>query len=55
MAEMMKAMEQFTEKDWLDIPPDSRAGLVDLLNAWHNGQREEFLSQLPIDIRRQHE
>jgi hypothetical protein len=55
MAEMMKAMEKFTEKDWLDIPPDSRAGLVDLLNAWHNGQREEFLSQLPIDIRRQHE
>lgn len=55
MAEIMKSMEKFTEKDWQDIPPDNRAGMVDLLNAWHDGQREACLSQLPIEIRRRYE
>lgn len=55
MAEIMKCMEKFTEEDWQDIPPDNRAGMVDLLHAWHDGQREACLSQLPIEIRRRYE
>ena len=55
MAEMMKAFGKLTEEDWQDIPPDKRAGMVDLLNAWHDGQREACLSQLPIEIRRRYE
>lgn len=55
MMEIMEKMEEFTEDDWHDIPPDKRAGMVDLLNAWHAGQREVCLSQLPIELRRRYE
>lgn len=55
MAEIMTRMENFTEEDWQDLPTDSRVGLLDLLHAWHDGQREACLSQLPIEIRRRYE
>jgi hypothetical protein len=55
MAEIMRSMENFTEEEWQDIPPDNRAGMMDLLHAWQDGQREACLSQLPIEIRRRYE
>ncbi len=55
LADIMKAMDKFTDDDWQDIPPENRAGMVDLLNKWNNGQREACLAQLPIEIRRKYE
>jgi hypothetical protein len=55
MAEIMRAMENFSEADWQAIPPGQRGGMMDLLNAWHNGEREACFSELPIEIRRRYE
>ncbi len=55
MIELMGHMENLTDEQWQEMPPDKRGNAVDLLNQWNNGEREAVLSQLPIEIRRRYE
>ena len=55
MIELMRHLENLTDEQWQEMPPEKRGNAVDLLNQWNNGQREEVLSQLPIEIRRRYE
>lgn len=55
MAEMMCAMENFTEEDWRNIAPAERMGMLDVLNEWNGGRKAEVLEQLPIELRRRYE
>jgi hypothetical protein len=53
--EMMRYLENLTDDQWQEMPPEKRGNAVDLLNQWNSGEREEILSQLPIEIRRRYE
>lgn len=55
MADLMQHWENFTEEQWQEIDPAERGKLMDLLNEWRNGERENCLSKLPIEIRRRYE
>ena len=55
MIELMRHLENLTDEQWQEMPPEKRGNAVDLLNQWNNGEREEVLSQLPIEIRRRYE
>lgn len=55
MIEMMQYLKNLTDDQWQEMPPEKRGNAVDLLNQWNSGERDEILSQLPIEIRRRYE
>ncbi len=55
LALLMQHWEGMDEKTWASATEEQRAKMTELLTEWRNGQREVWLSRLPIDVRRQFE